>query len=221
MLIDAKGREQPRYKLPSGFRKQLELYNLHRVLERNPDTDTIVLVEGFWSVLRLHSFTVNPNSHPPTIGDSNSNKKSHSTNGLPTAALMGRSVSSAQIQLLKTCGFSKIILMLDGDEEGRAATQEAILKLAPHFFVRDAYLPDGVKPDNVDEEFLRKLANELSGCKSHFRTQLAAEIGQPSAKEDVANVEVDADKPTSQVEQAEQSKMFPTIGMSLTTTWKQ
>ena len=43
----------PRYLLPKGFEKSKVLYNLHRVLEQG--SDTVIIVEGFWSVLRLHS----------------------------------------------------------------------------------------------------------------------------------------------------------------------
>jgi len=144
-FIDSKGRVQERYKLPNGFKKQLELYNLHRVLSQYPKRKQrrkvfLVVVEGFWSVLRLHSLT-------------RSNKGKQNGN-IPVVALMGCSISPQQIALLREYGFSRIVLMLDGDDEGKAASKKIIPKLAKHFFVKDANLPDGAKPDTVDEKFL-------------------------------------------------------------------
>ena len=98
-FLDPKGREQPRYRLPKGFHKQLELFNWHRVREQFDDCDTVVLVEGFWSVLRLQAMTI------------------------PCVALMGLSVSDAQIRLLREGGIRSLIVMLDGDDEGRAASE--------------------------------------------------------------------------------------------------
>ena len=137
-FLDAKGRVQERYKLPKGFRKSLELYNLHRVLRDYPETDTVVLVEGFWSVLRLHSLTI------------------------PTLGLMGLSVSPEQMTLLRCHGFKRIVLMLDGDDEGRAATDVALRELASSFFVKDALLPEGAKPDDVEEDVLTAIAGDFT-----------------------------------------------------------
>lgn len=41
---------EPRYKLPAGFQKSLELYNLHRVGE----SDRVVAVEGFFDCIKVH-----------------------------------------------------------------------------------------------------------------------------------------------------------------------
>ena len=68
----------PRYLLPKGFEKSKVLYNLHRVLEKG--SDTVVIVEGFWSVLRLHS------------------------EGIPCVSTFGDSVSEAQAELLVQYG---------------------------------------------------------------------------------------------------------------------
>jgi len=64
----------PRYLLPKGFEKSKVLYNLHRILEKG--SDTVVIVEGFWSVLRLHS------------------------EGIPCVSTFGDSVSEAHAELL-------------------------------------------------------------------------------------------------------------------------
>jgi DNA primase len=116
------GREQPRYRLPKGFQKQLE---------------TVVLVEGYWSVLRLQAMTI------------------------PSVALMGLSISDAQIRLLSEGGIRSVIVILDGDDEGQAAMQTMVPRLASHFFTRSIRLPQGNKPDDVDQSVLNEVKAHL------------------------------------------------------------
>lgn len=132
LFLDKNGREQERYKLPSGFKKQLELYNLDEVVGSFPDNEHLIIVEGVWSALRLSSLNI------------------------PVVALMGLSISQAQIDLLKRYCVNHLTLMLDGDDEGKMASQKLLEKLSPHFFVRNANLTDGIKPDEVDEQFLKQ-----------------------------------------------------------------
>ena len=134
--------EQDRYKLPKDFHKQLELYNLHRVLENrarsaSPNNGTLVLVEGFWSSLRLSSLTI------------------------PVVALMGHTMSETHIGLLKRHHFSNLVLMLDGDKQGRKASDHLMAVLSRNFFVKVIDLEDGIKPDSVDEGFLLDLGDQL------------------------------------------------------------
>ncbi|MGE5271709.1 MAG: CHC2 zinc finger domain-containing protein, partial [Thiohalocapsa sp.] len=82
-----------RYLLPSRFEKSRVLFNLHRV----SDVEHVVLVEGYWSVFRLHAL------------------------GMPVAALMGSSVSEAQLAVLRERGTRRVTLLLDGDDAGGAA----------------------------------------------------------------------------------------------------
>jgi DNA primase len=42
----------PKYKLPAGFRKSLELYNLHRAAVTG--SRTVIVVEGYFDCLRVH-----------------------------------------------------------------------------------------------------------------------------------------------------------------------
>ncbi len=141
-FVDAKGKEQSRHKLPGGFNKQLELYNLHRVVDQfnviKPATRSIVLVEGFWSTLRLSSFTGSS-----IIPDDQT--------GIPCVALMGLALSRAQIGLLEEAGISQVLLMLDGDEEGQTASTRLVKSLSEHFYVKDACIRDNQKPDMLDE----------------------------------------------------------------------
>ena len=44
--------ETPKYKLPAGFRKSVELFNLHRAIEE-PDDQPLIIVEGFFDCMKL------------------------------------------------------------------------------------------------------------------------------------------------------------------------
>ena len=118
-----------RYMLPRGFRKSLVLFNLHRI----PDARSIVLVEGYWSAIRLHQL------------------------GLPVAGLMGTSISAAQIALLANRGTRYVTLLFDGDEAGFRARERALPPVAALFFARSPLLPAGEKPDSLPEEHLIEL----------------------------------------------------------------
>ena len=66
----------PKYLLPRGFKKSEVLFNLHRVAS----AEHVMLVEGYWAVFRLHAL------------------------GIPAVALMGRTLSGAQEELLACSG---------------------------------------------------------------------------------------------------------------------
>jgi DNA primase len=116
---------EEKYKLPAGFHKGAELYNLHRVKGYRH----LVLCEGYFSVIRLHGLKV------------------------PATALMGSSISEQQITLLREhCPRLRLItVMLDGDDAGRKAADLVSARLAKHWWVRIATLPDGAQPDTVPE----------------------------------------------------------------------
>lgn len=105
------------------------LYNLNRVAEG----EHVVLVEGYWSAIRLHAL------------------------GIPVVALIGWSVSGLQIALLQERGVRFVTLLLDGDETGRRGRERVIPELASVFCVRAPLLPDGEKPDTLAEGALRHL----------------------------------------------------------------
>jgi len=122
---------EPRYKLPAGFHKSLELFNLHRVTE--PE---VVLVEGFFDCLKVQQA------------------------GFPTLALMGSTLSAAQEGLLEA-RFERVIVMLDGDEPGRAAEIECLTRLGARMWVRAIMVPEGKQPDQLSSEELRQVLQSL------------------------------------------------------------
>lgn len=125
---------EPKYKLPGGFHKSLVLYNLHRCLERG-DASTVVVVEGFFDAIAVH------------------------VAGYPCVALMGSSLSQEQERLV--CGnFAGVIVMLDGDEAGRAGTDDCLLRLGRRMWVKAVPLDEGKQPDMLSRD---QLDNVLSG----------------------------------------------------------
>ncbi len=106
------------------FKKGSCLYNYHLAKEHSRKERHVILVEGFLDVIRLS-----------TIGYKN------------VVALMGTALTSEQIALLKKLS-SNILLMLDGDAAGQAATLsigEALEK--ENLTVKVALLKDGDDPD--------------------------------------------------------------------------
>lgn len=121
---------EPRYRFPRGFRKRLVLFNFHRV----KDATDLVIVEGFWSVFRLDAL------------------------GVAAVALMGCSMSTEQEDLMRRSDSDRMILLLDGDAAGRAASVEILPRLARHGIVHVPVLPEGLELDTIDEVALLEAA---------------------------------------------------------------
>jgi DNA primase len=121
---------EPRWKFPSGFRKSLELFGI----QEGKRGLVVAVVESFWGVLALHQA------------------------GISAVALMGRSMSKEQEELLASVeSTARLVVLVDGDEPGRAAAPEITLRLARHRFVRIAELPIGKQPDHFQPDELRAL----------------------------------------------------------------
>jgi DNA primase len=129
-----------KYRLPPGFKKSLELFNLHRAMKADPGQPLIV-VEGFFDCLKLWQ------------------------HGLQrVVALMGSSLSPAQEALIvkHTNGESRIVLMLDEDDAGRAGCAQALQCLAPKAFVKAFRFPkEGQQPDQLSAEEIQQLLTPL------------------------------------------------------------
>jgi DNA primase len=114
---------EEKYKLPKGFQKNLELFNLHRVKHCR----YLVVVEGYFGAIRLHGLRV------------------------PTVALMGSSISDAQVALLRAhCPALRFVSVLLDAGAGDAAERVAG-RLAWYWPVRAVALPEGTQPDTVVE----------------------------------------------------------------------
>ena len=119
--IDA---SEPRYRLPGGFHKSVELFNLHRAGGDNNPDKRVVLVEGFFDCMKV------------------------TRAGFPCVALMGSSLSEQQEQLLGQ-RFYKVCLLMDGDAAGKEAGETIAQRLLRRLYVRVIDLPEGKHPDQL------------------------------------------------------------------------
>jgi DNA primase len=121
----------PRYRFPAGFQKSQVLFNYHRV--RAAGEGPVIVVEGFFDCMRVHQA------------------------GFPrVVALMGARLSRTQRDLLAD-GFSRVVLLLDGDATGHAATAHIVSDLTPTCSVTPLWLPPGVQPDQMPAGQLRQV----------------------------------------------------------------
>lgn len=128
--------DTPKYRLPKGFRKSAEVFNLHRAL-KEPADRPLVIVEGFFDVFRLWQL-----GHRRVV------------------ALMGSSLADAQeaLLLLHLPAGTQVVLLLDEDDAGRAGRQECLLRLARTFYVRvESFPEEGRQPEHLTAEKLTAL----------------------------------------------------------------
>jgi DNA primase len=122
-------REYGKYKLPKGFHKDLELYNLHRARPAVLELGFVILVEGFFSAMLL------------------------TERGFPNVvASMGASLSQHQSDLLARA--PEVVVLYDGDQAGRTGADRAFDDLIERTLVRLVELPDGFEPELLRTETL-------------------------------------------------------------------
>lgn len=122
-----------KYVFPKGFRKELVLYNYDRS-KAVMATEGLVLVEGFFAVLKLAE-----------AGLAN------------VVAVMGSELSDQQTELAAIA--PDVIVLFDGDEAGRKGSAHAAAKLSLRTKVRVIRLPEGMKPDMLPAKALRWAVN--------------------------------------------------------------
>ncbi len=128
----------PKYKLPQGFRKSLELFNLDRASKERTNTP-LVIVEGFFDCMKLHQHGCRK-----------------------VVALMGSTLSPAQEELIRkhTNRHSQVVLALDEDEAGQAGRDDIVCRLSRfcfvsvHQFEKPGMQPDQLSAGEVAESFL-------------------------------------------------------------------
>lgn len=126
---------QPKYKLPRGFRKSLEVFNLHRALAANHSLP-LVVVEGFFGCMKVWQAGYHR-----------------------TVSLMGSMLSREQKDIIvKAAGENgEVILLFDEDEAGRKGCTDARRRLAENVKVRVVSLagkgrqPDQLTPGQLNE----------------------------------------------------------------------
>ena len=126
----------PKYKLPPGFRKSQELFNIDRAAKQ-PADEPLVIVEGFFDAMKLHQHGCHK-----------------------VVALMGSTLSSAQEELIRqhTTSQSHVIIMLDENEAGKAGREDIACRLSKFCFVRVYQFsqPD-MEPEHLTAEEVQQL----------------------------------------------------------------
>lgn len=125
---------RPKYRLPWGFHKSLELFNLHRAIAVG--SKTVIVVEGYFDCMRVHQA------------------------GFPgVVALMGDSLSARQESALLN-QFNRVILLLDGDSAGRRASRAIAAQLSGKTAVVRIEVPDGSQPDQLSTTTIQNLLEQ-------------------------------------------------------------
>lgn len=132
-LGDASEDDVPKYILPKGFRKELELFNYHRI---GKPVRALVLFESYLSVMRHHR-------------------------QFQTVSTFGRSISPQQVDLVAALSPQRIFVVADGDEPGRAGAREVAGALSEITWARAVDLPDGVKPHHRGSEEMADILRPL------------------------------------------------------------
>jgi DNA primase len=126
----------PKYKLPQGFRKSQELFNIDRVV-KEPADKPLIIVEGFFDAIKLHQHGCRK-----------------------VVALMGSTMSATQEELIRqnTKPADHIIIMLDENEAGRAGRDDIACRLSKFCFVRvhEFDQPD-MEPEHLSAEQVQQL----------------------------------------------------------------
>ena len=126
--------DTPKYKLPPGFRKSLELFNLDRACK---EPGPLIIVEGFFGAMKLWQHGVRK-----------------------VVALMGSTLSVAQEELIRrhTDRTSQVIVLLDEDEAGRAGREDIAVRLAKIVFVKvHTFDEEGQQPENLSADEVLKI----------------------------------------------------------------
>ncbi|MDA1277529.1 MAG: CHC2 zinc finger domain-containing protein [Verrucomicrobia bacterium] len=126
----------PKYTLPKGFAKSLELFNLHRASAVSGNRPFVV-VEGFFGCMKVWQA-----GHRRVV------------------SIMGSRLSTAQEELIvRTAGpTGQIVLFFDEDQAGRKGREEAFQRLTTRLNVRIVtFDTDGMQPDRLSPQEIRNL----------------------------------------------------------------
>jgi DNA primase len=130
----------PKYKLPPGFRKSLELFNIDRAI-KEPAENPLVIVEGFFDCMKLHQQGFRK-----------------------VVALMGSTMSAAQEELIRkhTNDGSHVIVMLDEDDAGRTGRDDIACRLAKFCFIKTHVFDEpNMQPEQLLPENLRAILEDV------------------------------------------------------------
>jgi DNA primase len=128
--------DTPKYKIPAGFKKSLEVFNLNRAI-KEPADKPLVIVEGFFDVIKLHQ-----NGYRKVV------------------AVMGDSMSAAQEELIRqhTDKQGHIIVMLDENPAGQGGRKDIAGRLSEHCIVKThVFDRPNAEPEHLTAEEVQRL----------------------------------------------------------------
>ena len=128
--------DTPKYKLPTGFRKGLEVFNLDRAIKESTDRP-LAIVEGFFDAIKLHQ---------------------HGYRNV--VALMGSTMTAAQEELIRhhTNSHSHVLVIFDEDDAGRAGREDVAARLSRFCYVKiHGFDQPGMQPEHLTAEQVRQL----------------------------------------------------------------
>ena len=135
-FVGEPGEDTPKYKLPPGFRKSQELFNLDRAA-KEPADQPLIVVEGFFDAMKLHQHGCRK-----------------------VVALMGSTLSTAQEELIRqqTDNQSHVIVMLDENDAGKAGREDIACRLSKFCFVRvHQFSQPDMEPEHLTAEAVQQL----------------------------------------------------------------
>jgi DNA primase len=127
---------KPKYKLPTGFRKGQEVFNLDRAIKEMTE-HPLVIVEGFFDAIKLHQ---------------------HGCRNV--VALMGSTMTAAQEELIRrnTNANSHVVVMFDEDEAGKAGRDNIAARLSRFCFVKvHVFDKPDMQPEHMTAEEVKQL----------------------------------------------------------------
>jgi len=160
------------------FKKNTLLYNYHRAHEKLKKDDKVIVMEGFFDVIRADS-----------IGVTN------------CVATMGTALTKQHINLLKKIT-NNIILCFDGDEAGEKATIRAIplleeFGISPKIIRLEEKDPDEFIIKRGKDAFISKVENPLSAME--FKMKILKDNKNMDKVEDISKYIDEAIKELSKV----------------------
>jgi len=142
----AMGQQQPKYRNSASdllFQRNGLVFGLDQAAEAIRREGTALLVEGPLDVIQLHQAGFRH-----------------------AVACLGTSVSAVQLQLLRRHGLKQLLIALDGDTAGQAATEKLLVQL------QDALLGDGLQalvvalPEGQDADGLLRSPGGIAAMKA-------------------------------------------------------
>lgn len=132
--------DNPKWLLPPGLIKPKVLFNFHRVVGK---FKTVIIVEGGTSLVAVHQA-----GFPNVCGL------------LGSDLLEDENLSYDQLRLI-VGNFDQVVLLLDGDKDGREGMEKSGERLVSHVFVRAVMLPGEKDPSDVPPSELNHLLSFL------------------------------------------------------------